>query len=207
MTVRKETWVYLGLLCWISIGFTTGQSDPWDVYLRSFIALACVWSPALVTTWLREGNGTPRFSDRNRRIWLICYLGYLPFLLFLSGVLMNPVQLLWSKVFACGVCIALLESILLVNSLYLNNLQRVKWVRKLSVEKAVLISITGLALLLGAMAVSSLDNPIYDSGKQLLIGFEIHLLKIAARFPTFVSYSLQLFIMYLAGYFFFYYNS
>ncbi|WP_353719277.1 sensor histidine kinase [Dyadobacter sp. 676] len=82
-----------------------------------------------------------------------------------------------------------------------------KWIRRLSLEKAVLISITALALLLGAMAVSSLGNPAYDTGTQLLIGFEMDFLKIATRFPTFAGYSLQLLTMYLAGYFFFYINS
>ncbi|GGH55885.1 hypothetical protein GCM10007423_63900 [Dyadobacter endophyticus] len=100
-----------------------------------------------------------------------------------------------------------MEGTLVVESKFNSRIYQLKWVRKLNLEKAVLASIVGIALLLGAMAVSSLDNPLYHSKKQLLIGFEIHLPKIAARIPTFISYSLQLLVMYLAGYFFFYINS
>lgn len=207
LALRKDTWLYVGLFCWISIGFTIGQDDPWGTYFRSFGALAGPWSPVLAATWVREGSGEGRFARGNRRIWLGCFLGYLPMLLVVSGALLNPDQLMWPVVFTGGLCIATLECLLVVESQYIGRLRAVKWVRRLSLERAVLISITGLALLLGAMAVSSLDNPLYHSGKQLLIGFEIHFLKIAARFPTFIGYSLQLLIMYLAGYFFFYINS
>lgn len=113
----------------------------------------------------------------------------------------------WSAIFTGGLCIAGLECVLVAESQFITQLYKVEWVRRLSLEKAVLISITGLALLLGAMAVSSLGNPAYHSGTQLLIGFEINFFKILSRFPTFISYSLQLLVMYLAGYFFFYVNS
>ncbi|MBO9613132.1 MAG: sensor histidine kinase [Dyadobacter sp.] len=204
---RKDTWLYVGLFCWISIGFTIGRDDYWAAYFQSLLASLGLWSPVLVVTWVREGSGMGRFMGRNRRIWLGCFLGYLPLLLALSAALLGPGRLIWPVVFTGGLCIAALECVLAVESHYIGRLREVKWVRRLSLEKAVLISITGLALLLGAMAVSSLDNPLYHSGKQLLIGFEIHFLKIAARFPTFISYSLQLLVMYLAGYFFFYINS
>ncbi|WP_342088333.1 sensor histidine kinase [Dyadobacter sp. OTU695] len=202
---RRDTGLFAGLFCWISIGFTIGRDDPWGTYFQALLALALLWSPVLAVTWVRERNG--RFAGRNRRIWLGCFLGYLPVLLLLSGSLMQADGLLWPVVFTGGLCIAVLECVLVIESMYISRLRKVKWVRKLSLEKAVLISITGLALLLGAMAVSSVGNPLYHSDKQLLIGFEIHLFKIAARFPLFVSYSLQLLTMYLAGYFFFYINS
>lgn len=204
---RKDSWLYLGLFCWISIGFTIGRDDYWEAYAQSLLASLVLWSPVLAVMWVREGSGEGRFAGRNRRIWLGCFLGYLPILLVVSGAQLSPGQLIWPVVFTGGLCIAGLECVLVLESQYVGRLREVKWVRKLSLEKAVLISITGLALLLGAMAVSSLDNPLYHSGKQLLVGFEIHFLKIAARFPTFLSYSLQLLVMYLAGYFFFYLNS
>ncbi|PSL23257.1 sensor histidine kinase [Dyadobacter jiangsuensis] len=204
---RKDSLLYLGLFCWISIGFTIGRDDYWETYAQSLLASLVLWSPVLAVTWVREGSGEGRFAGRNRRIWLGCFFGYLPILLVVSGAQLSPGQLIWPVVFTGGLCIAGLECVLVVESQYVGRLREVKWVRKLSLEKAVLMSITGLALLLGAMAVSSLDNPLYHSGKQLLVGFEIHFLKIAARFPTFLSYSLQLLVMYLAGYFFFYLNS
>lgn len=203
---RKDTWLYVGLVCWISIGFTIGRDDYWAAYFQSLLALT-LWLPVLAVTWVREGSGEGRFAGRNRRVWLGCFLGYLPLLLMVSAALLSPEQLTWPVVFTGGLCIAVLECILVVESQYMGRLREVKWVRRLSLEKAVLISIIGLALLLGAMAVSSLNNPLYHSGKQLLIGFEIHFLKIAAHFPTFIGYSLQLMVMYLAGYFFFYINS
>lgn len=207
LTLRKDTWLYTGLFCWISIGFTIGCDDYWVSYFQSLLALAALWLPVLAITWLREGSGEGRFAEDNRRNWLACFLGYLPSLLVLSGAMLEPGQLIWPAVFTGGLCIAALECILIVESQCIGRLRDVKWVRRLSLEKAVLISIAGLALLLGGMAVSSLGNPLYHSGKQLLIGFEIHFFKILTRFPTFVSYSAQLLVMYLAGYFFFYINS
>jgi sensor histidine kinase YesM len=207
LTRRKDTWLYIGLFCWISIGFTIGWDEYWTAYYQSLLALTGLWLPVLAVTWVREGSGAGRFVGRNRRLWLGCFLGYLPALLVFSGAQLSPGQLIWPVVFTGGLCVAVLECILALESQYVGRLRDVKWMRRLSLEKAVLITITGLALLLGAMAVSSLDNPLYHSGKQLLIGFEIHFLKIAARFPTFISYSLQLLVMYLAGYFFFYINS
>lgn len=207
LTRRRDTGLFMGLFCWVSIGFTIGRDDPWDAYFQSMTALTLLWSPVLVATWMRGGSDEGRFGGRNRRYWLVCFLGYLPLLLVLSGALMDAGALFWPVVFTGGLCIAALECLLVADSQYISRLRHVKWVRKLSLEKAVLISITGLALLLGAMAVSSLDNPAYHSDKQLLIGFEIHILKILARFPTFISFSLQLLLMYLAGYFFFYINS
>ncbi|WP_169409401.1 sensor histidine kinase [Dyadobacter beijingensis] len=206
-TRRNDTWLYVGLFCWISVGFTIGRDDYWGAYFRSLLALAVLWSPVLAVTWVREGSGEGRFAGRNRTAWLGCFLGYLPLLLIVSGALINPDRMIWPVVFTGGLCIATLECVLVAESRYFGRWYQVKWVRKLSLEKAVLVSITGLALLLGAMAVSSLDNPVYHSGKQLLIGFEIHIFKVLNRFPTFLSYSLQLLIMYLAGYFFFYINS
>jgi hypothetical protein len=204
---QKDTWLYVGLFCWISIGFTIGHHDPWDKYFQSLAALMGFFSPVLAVTWVREHSGQGRFETRNRRVWLACYLVYLPLLLLLSAILMSPAHFLWTVLFTGGICISMLECILVIEYQYFGRLRLKSWVLKLSLEKAVLISITGLALLLGAMAVSSLDNPLYHSSKQLLIGFEIHFLKIAARFPTFISYSLQLLLMYLAGYFFFFVNS
>ncbi len=204
---RKDTGLYVGLFCWISVAFTIGRDDPWEAYSQSLLALAALWSPVLAVTWVREASGEDRFAGRNRRNWLWCFLGYLPALLLLAGSLIDPVKLVWTVVFTGGLCIVALECLLMAESRYRGRLQEVKWVRKLSLEKAVLISITGLAALLGAMAVSSVGNPLYHSERQLLIGFEIHFLKILSRFPLFISYSLQLLIMYLAGYFFFYINS
>lgn len=204
---RKDTWLYAGLFCWISIGFTIGRDDYWAAYFQSLLTSLVLWSPVLAVTWVREGSGEDRFAGRNRRIWLGCFVGYLPVVLVVSGAQLSPGQLVWPVLFTGGLCIAALECVLVAESQYIGRLREVQWVRRLSLEKAVMISITGLALLLGAMAVSSLDNPLYHSGKQLLIGFEINFLKIAAHFPTFISYSLQLLVMYLAGYFFFYVNS
>ncbi|WP_176884852.1 sensor histidine kinase [Dyadobacter soli] len=207
LTRRRDTWLYAGLLCWVSIGFTIGRDALWEAYFQSLLSLAGLWSPVLAVTWAREGSGAGRFAGRNRRSWFACFLGYLPLLLAVSGASMSTGALFWPVVFTGGLCIAALECILVAESQFMGQLYQVKWVRRLSLEKAVLISITGLALLLGAMAVSSLDNPAYHSGKQLLIGFEIDPFKILARFPTFITFSLQLLLMYLAGYFFFYINS
>ena len=63
---------------------------------------------------------------------------------------MDAGALFWPVVFTGGLCIAALECLLVADNQYISRLRHVKWVRKLSLEKAVLISITGLALLLGA---------------------------------------------------------
>nr|WP_298935510.1 sensor histidine kinase [uncultured Dyadobacter sp.] len=204
---RKDTWLYLGLFCWISISFAVGRDDYWTGYFQALVTSLLLWSPVLIVNWVREGRGIGRFTGKNRSLWLGCFLGYLPAILIVSGIELKGGQSFWPVVFTGGLCIYALECILALQNAYGSRVRQWRWVRNLSLENAVLVSIIALAMLLGAMAVSSLDNPLYHSGKQLLIGFEIHFLKVVTHFPTFLSYSLQLLVMYLAGYFFFYFNS
>ncbi|MCF0074373.1 sensor histidine kinase [Dyadobacter sp. CY261] len=204
---RKDTCLLLGTFCWIAIAYTIGSERPWEAYYRTLVMCACAWVPALVLVWVREGSGQGRFEGINRRYWLLFFAGYWPVLMLLSAAQIDATHLLWTKLFVAGICIALLECALVLDAHYFHRLRSVTWMQRLTLEKAVLVSISGLAVLLGAMAVSSLNNPAYHSDKQLLIGFELHFLKILSMFPTFVSFSLQLLTMYLAGYFFFYVNS
>ncbi|WP_353719276.1 hypothetical protein [Dyadobacter sp. 676] len=92
---RSDTWLYVGLFCWISVGSTMGRNDPWPAYFQSLLILVMIWSPVLLVTWVREGSGEGRFAGRNRRYWFACFLGYLPLLSMLSGALMVPGRPLW----------------------------------------------------------------------------------------------------------------
>lgn len=203
----RDTGLFAGTCCWIAIAFTVGHENPWIVYAQCLGALALAWGPLLAFTWARERDGRDRFDDKNRLRWRWIFGGYWPLVMLVSAGLIEAEKWLWTAVFAGGICFALLEALLLIESRYLKRLRAVRWVRTLSLEKAVLVSISGLAVLLGAMAVSSLNNPTYHSDRQLLIGFELHFWKILALFPLFAAYSAQLLIMYLAGFFFFYLNS
>lgn len=208
ITRRQDSLLYLGTLCWLAIANVWGAgADQWQMYWNTLSVSVLFWFPGFWLAWYRESKGEGRFEGRSRFYWWLFWGCYLPVLMVLSGSLMRPGPMMWSVVFQGGLCVAMLECVLVLTSHYLTNLPAFRWIRAMSLEKAVFLTITVWAMILGGMAVSSLDNPAYHLKEQLLIGFEFDLFKIARRFPTFLAYWAQLLLIYLAGFFFFYVNS
>jgi len=104
-------------------------------------------------------------------------------------------------------CSILLELLLAATVYYQQRIQQWRWVQRLSLERSVLISTTLIAVILAAMAVSSIGNPAYDKADGLLVGFEFDVRKLITHFGTFLSFTVQFLFIYLCGYFFFYINN
>jgi sensor histidine kinase YesM len=108
---------------------------------------------------------------------------------------------------ACTTWSILLELLLVINAYYRKKIVKIKWMQGLSLEKAILISITIISIALSAMAVSSMDDPLYHNNGQLLIAFRFIPGKIVQHFGSFVSLTVQFLLIYLAGYLFILINS
>ncbi|MBE9463634.1 sensor histidine kinase [Dyadobacter subterraneus] len=204
---KVDFFIYLGLLLWIAIIETLNTAGSWQTYVSCAGSLLISQGPVLFFTW-KEQDWKTTFTKEKYRTYQIAYFGiYLPLLALGSSLMLDGKTQIWEVVLLGTVCTLFLKMILLANNYYVRRISAANWVRRLSLEKAILISITFIAVMLSAMAVSSLDNPLYDTEKQLLIGFEFNLAKVLTNFLTFLSYSGQLLIMYLCGYFFFLINS
>ncbi|WP_406827229.1 sensor histidine kinase [Pedobacter sp. KACC 23697] len=100
-----------------------------------------------------------------------------------------------------------LEMMLIANQYYQKKVQHIKWIKKIGLEHAVLITIILLAATISIMAVSSLDNPIYQRKGFRLVGFEFNIEMLLRNFGTFLGFFSQFLIMYLCGYLLFLINS
>jgi sensor histidine kinase YesM len=202
-----EFWLYLGLLLWIAIIEALNADGSWERYFITASALCISQLPVLVFTFKKEGWKKSLPPGKYRHYYFACFGIYLPILALVSSLLLDDRMKIWEIVLQGAVCSLGLEIILIANTYFDRQIMTARWVRRLSLEKAILISLTLIALTLSAMAVSSLDNPLYDSKEQLLIGFEFSLSKIIFRFGTFLGFAAQLLLMYLCGYVFFLINS
>lgn len=93
------------------------------------------------------------------------------------------------------------------NHYYQKKVRHIKWIKKIGLEHAVLITIVLLAATISIMAVSSLNNPVYQRNGFRLVGFEFDLKALWFNIGIFFSFFLQFLIMYLCGYLLFLVNS
>lgn len=202
-----DFWLYLGLLCWIAIIEALNAGGSWGKYIFAITALCISQVPVLAFAWKKDNWKNSPTPPASRQYYLACFGVYLPLLALGSSLMLDGKTNTWEIVLQGTVCSLGLEIILIANTYLDKQVLNAKWVQRINLEKAILISLTIIALTLSAMAVSSLDNPLYDTKNQLLIGFEFSLAKVLSRFDTFLLYTLQLLLMYLCGYFFFLINS
>lgn len=202
-----EAWIFAGLLCWLGIIETTLQpAAGWGHYFAALTALAIMQSPVLVFVWYKDRLKQSLSRKRYLLYWLICFCCYLPAVTFVCETL-NMGRFTIGFFTGGAFAAFLLELLLEANTYYRHHMQHGKWVQRLGLEKAVLITIILVAVTLAAMAVSSMYNPAYHTKEQLLIGFEFNLPKILRNFGTFLGFSAQFLFMYLCGYLFFYINN
>jgi hypothetical protein len=205
---RYETLLYIGLLCWVSIAqVLQDKVYTWGYYLGPLLLLALVQLPVLVFSWNKERLQQALPYKRYLLYWLACFAVYLPALIFGLSAFVSPEVRFREFIIISGLCSLALESLLVVNAYFQRRVQQWKWVKRLSLERSVLISIVLISVLLSIMGVSSIGNPAYDKPDGLLLGFEFNLWKVVTRFGVFISFVLQFLFMYLCGYFFFYVNN
>ncbi|WP_244818857.1 sensor histidine kinase [Dyadobacter pollutisoli] len=205
----RDFWLFVGILQWVAIGFTgLEDSQFWHHYVQFGLTLFLSQLPVLIFVWNKEKWLQLWPLKKYIYSWLACFAIYLPFVMLVVATFWVEAGTTMQELLVVGsICTLSLECVLVINTYYFRRLKQIKWVQRLSLEKAILISIATIALILAAMAVSSLNNPEYDKKDQLLIGYEFVPSKIVSHFGLFLSYAAQLLLMYLCGYFFFYVNS
>lgn len=203
---RQEFWIFMGLLLWLGISYTlTAASPTWSIYGQTLLILTPALSPALLFAWHKERLYQSLSSKRYWTYWLLSFGLCLPVSTAIGVVLLPKPYSEWIVSGAIGsYC---LELLLTANAYYQKRGRQSKWFKKLSLDTAILLSMTFIACSLGAMAVSSLGDPAYYSDGKLLIGFEFRIGQIVRHFGTFLSISVQFLLTYVCGYFFFYINS
>ncbi|GAB3924658.1 sensor histidine kinase [Larkinella terrae] len=204
---HPEPWLYFGLASGLSIANTlTNRPTNWTTYFQSLLTVSALLLPVLVVAWYKP-VWKPQLSARlYLKRWLACFAVYLPLGTTVFAYT-TPFDLPDSLFIIAGFYALLLE-LLLESAVYAQKLVRQRrWLQKFGLEKAIMTSITLISVTLAAMAVSSLDNPAYDTKEQLLIAFVLDFGKIGQYFGTFLFFTLQFLLMYLSGYLFFYINS
>lgn len=204
---KLDFFLFVGLWLWLAI-FQVAQlkQDFWKTYLSTLLVLVVVQLPAMAFAWYKPVLRKKLCLKQYLYLWLFCFVLLLPLLSWgWINVLSESVGP--SLIFTAVLSSFALELLLCADRFYRKRAGQIKWIKKIRFENAVLMSLVLLAVILSAMAVSSMGNPAYDSPKQLLIGFEFSLLKLFRHWLTFLSFTMQFLLMYLAGYLFFMINS
>lgn len=209
LTRHYETLLYIGLLSWIAIfDLLERKIYTWQFYGSGLLVLIIVQLPVLFFSWNKEQWRQSLTGKRYLQYWLACFAVYLGALFIASSVLLETGSRFQQLIPMSALFVFLLELLLVATAYYRKWIQQWQWIKRLSLERSVLISITLIAVILAIMGVSSIGNPAYDRPVEgLLLGFEFDLWKVFNRFGIFLSFTVQFLFMYLCGYFFFYINN
>ncbi|MBB2144397.1 hypothetical protein GM921_02785 [Pedobacter sp. LMG 31464] len=203
---HAEFLAFVGLWLWIGI-FQVQEKDAesWKPFLMVLIVLLPTQLPGFIFSWYKSTLLTNFTRNQFLTYWTGCFLICLPILTDACVLLFPNYD---SSLFVGATLASVsLELILVANYYYLKKVQHIKWIKKIGLENAVLLSIILLSIVISAMAVSSIGNPAFDTKGQLLIGFVFTPAKLITHFWTFLSFTLQFLFMYLCGYAFFLVNS
>ncbi|WP_199139493.1 sensor histidine kinase [Pedobacter sp. ASV12] len=203
---HQEFFIFIGLWFWIAILFLWDKgATTWDNYFNYLSLTFPVLAPCLLFSWFNPQLQANTARKKYLRYWLLCFMVCLPAIATLFACLF---QWQYINLYALTAGAALALALLLrINSYYQNSIRHVKWIKKIGLENAVLISIVLFALTISIMAVSSMGNPRYDHQNNLLIGLEFSFFKVIRHFSAFISFFVQFLIMYLSGYLFFFINN
>ncbi|RPE08056.1 hypothetical protein EGT74_13360 [Chitinophaga lutea] len=199
--------IHAGLVLWLGI-FNTLIEAPytWAEYGRAVLLSGVALLPAIIFAagreWLQQRLGRRAYTWA----WLLCFVVLLPVNAgFWAYAQQDETQ---EQFIITGAILAFSLEVLLSSIAYYRRMvHQVQWLRKFSLDKALLATITIISLSLAAMATSCLYDPRYHSEERLLIGGEFSLSKIIRHFDMFLAVFAQFLFMYLCGYFFFYLNS
>ncbi|SHE58460.1 sensor histidine kinase [Pedobacter caeni] len=203
----QEFAFFVGLIFWVAILYNLEEEDSsWLNYVRGILVFGLAQFPALVFSWYKTVL-KERLS--NKQYWwsrLICFGVCLPAATLIT-ILIKPWGFFEGAIFISSIACLSLEVLLEVNRYYQLSVKHVRWLKKLDLDGAILISLVLVSVILGAMGVSSLEKPEYLEKGYLLIYFELNFRMILQHFGTFLSFSFQFLFMYLCGYLFFFINS
>ncbi|GAA4199420.1 hypothetical protein GCM10022289_09720 [Pedobacter jeongneungensis] len=203
----QDFFINVGLLLWIAIFNTYSLSSSiWSTYVSCILALGFCLLPVLIFSFIKS-RLKQTLNKKRYAIYLgICYFILLPVFTDIASNL--KIGGLDSSVFIpTALAAILLELMLIANQYYQKKVQHIKWIKKIGLENAVLITIILLAATISVMAVSSLENPIYQRKGFRLVGFEFDIKMLLHNFGTFLAFFSQFLIMYLCGYLLFFINS
>ena len=179
----------------------------WHYFGTQLLQEMLAMAPVLYFS-LNRARWKQQFTPKKYRLcWFICFPVYLSLLLVIVPFLLRDHQLIVQLIVQAALFSLLLELALNLNAYLLQRKTKLRWYRTLSLERALLLSIACISVILSVMAVNSEGNPEYDKHGILLLGFEFNLLKVFTHFGTFLSFLLQLFFMYCCGYFYFLLNN
>lgn len=203
----REAIFFAGLLLWIAIGFSGDQAPGnWSFYFKTILVAGVFMLPVILFAVFKQWLKTRLNGRRYLFLWLIFFGAIIPLLASIA-MQTTPAGYPGWIFTTCAMCSIMLELLLVINDYYRQKLAGSKWMNRISLEKAILITIAVISVLLSAMAVSSMDNPAYDRNGQLLIGFVFVPSQLVNHFGAFISLFAQFLLMYLAGYLFFLINS
>lgn len=203
-----ETLLFAGLLCWIVIiDLLERQVHSWAWYAQAVGVLLIVHTPVLLFSWYKTKWQQSLSPKRYWLYWLACFGGYIWVVFFLSSSAGTPRSRLQQLISMSALFVFLLELLLIITAWSQRVMRQWEWVKKISLERSVLISIALIAFTLSVMAVSSMGDPAYDSPGRLLLGFEFSIRKVFGHIGTFLGFLAQFLFMYGCGYFFFYLNN
>jgi len=203
----QEFILFVGLTLWLSIfHITEARTVGWIDYFNCILVLGVNQLPILVFSFNKTNFKQTLGRKQYILYWLLCFFLVQP--VFTAFCISLAAKNFDSSLFITASVSALaLELLLIVNAYYQKKAQHAKWLKKIGLEKAVLISLIIISLSIAAMGVSSLNNPAYHNSNRLLIGFEFSLTKVFNHFGTFLVFFVQFLFMYLCGYLFFIINS
>lgn len=203
----QDFFIFVGLLLWIAIFNTYSlTTNIWFTYASCILALGFCLLPVLIFSFVKTRLKSVLSRNRYVAHWCTCFFILLP--LFTDIAFYLQIAKLDNAVFISTALAAVaLEIMLIANQYYQKKVQHIKWIKKIGLENAVLITIILLAATISVMAVSSLDNPIYQRKGFRLVGFEFDIKLLLFNFGTFLGFFSQFLIMYLCGYLLFLINS
>lgn len=195
-----------GAWCWLAIAYALNEVNPsWQHFFLALGVMAVLLIPPALFYYFRQSL-RDRYSPVWYSIgWIGCFVLYMPGLALLLTYI-RPGSIVPRYLFVSGVCCLFLELLLLAQRYYYNRIRHLGWIRQISLEKAVLLSLVILSVCLGIMAVSSWEDPAYHDDKRLLLGFVFRPRQLIHHAGLFLGFTAQLLLMYLCGYFYFYIN-
>ena len=203
----QDFFIFVGLLLWLSIFNTYAlATNLWFTYAICILSLGFCLLPVLIFSFIKFKLKHTLNKKRYAIYQGMCYFILLPIFTDIASYL--KIGGLDSSVFiSTALAAQALELMLIANQYYQKKVQHIKWVKKIGLENAVLISIVLIAVTISVMAVSSLNNPLYQRKGFWLIGFEFNIRQLLHNFGVFLSFFFQFLIMYLCGYLLFFINS
>ncbi len=204
--LESDTWILATAIVVASV-VRTNIAEPrgWFGYLQNLLIFGILLGPALVFV-TKKAELDKRFNTRGYlSVWAVAFVLWPVLVINLFRQNISPV---WPGDEMLEILIFLtLGAIAIELLLGLNQLLQKKWprygkLRQFSLEHAILLILSVWAIILSLMATSQLSQ-FYDAKP---IAFNIDPVAVVQELPAFISITLQLFIAFLAGYFFYLVN-